>query len=121
MEEPPTRAAVAKLRPGKAPGESGILPEMVKTACRDDEFLSLLLDLAHNIWREGRVPGEWANALLIPIPKKGDIRKCDNWRGIALLDVVGKVVARILQARLQELAEDVLSESQCGFRRELSA
>ena len=124
MEEPPTgdelRAAVAKLGHGKAPGESGILPEMVKAACRNDEFLSLLLDLVHNIWREGRVPGEWANALLIPIPKKGDLRKCDNWRGIAPLDVVGKVVAWILQARLQELAEDVISESQCGFRRECS-
>ena len=41
---------------------------------------------------------------------------CDNWRGIALLDVVGKVVARVLQERLQKLAEDELPESQCGFR-----
>ena len=46
--------------------------------------------------------------------QKGDLRISDNWRGIALLDVVGKVVTRI---RLQELAEDVLPESQCGFRK----
>ena len=30
---------------------------------------------------------------------------------------MGKVVTRILQERLQKLAEDVLPESQCGFRK----
>ena len=34
---------------------------------------------------------EWLDATLIPIPKKGYLVKCDNWVGIALLDVVGKV------------------------------
>ena len=29
------------------------------------------------------------------IPKKGNFIDCNNWRGIALLDVVGKVVARV--------------------------
>ena len=33
--------------------------------------------------------------MLVPVPKKGDLSSCDNWRGIALLDVVGKVVSRI--------------------------
>ena len=33
------------------------------------------------------------------------------------MDVVGKMVARILQERLQRLVEDVLHESQCGFRK----
>ena len=42
---------------------------------------------------------------------------CDNWRGISLLDVVGKVFARIIQERLQVVAERLLPESQCGFRK----
>ena len=37
---------------------------------------------------------------LIPITKKGDLRNCDNWLGIALLEVVQKVVARVVQQRL---------------------
>ena len=32
-----------------------------------------------------------------------------------MLDVVGKVMARILQERLQRMAEEDLPESQCGF------
>ena len=42
---------------------------------------------------------------------------CDNWRAISLLDVVGKVIAIILQDRLQHLAEEELPESQCDFRK----
>ena len=110
-------SAIAKLKSGKAPGQSGILPEMIKVASCNSDFLSLLLDLIDTAWRESKVPRDWVNAVLVPIPKKGDLHNCDNWRGIALLDVVGKVMARILQARLQELAEEVLPEAQCGFRK----
>ena len=31
--------------------------------------------------------------LIVAIPKKGDLSVCDNWRGINLLDVMGKVFA----------------------------
>ena len=40
---------------------------------------------------------------------------CDNWQGISLLDVAGKLLGRILQERLQRVAERVLPDSQCGF------
>ena len=30
------------------------------------------------------------DALIVPVPKKGNLQSCDNWRGISLLDVVGK-------------------------------
>ena len=109
--------ALGKLKSGKAAGSSNILPEMIKTACGSEEFRALLLNLTHTVWEERQVPREWADAILVPIPKKGNLRNCDNWRGIALLDVVGKVVARILQERLQQVAEEELPESQCGFRK----
>ena len=62
------------------------------------------------------VPQDWKDALLIPVPKKGDLSLFDNWRGISLLEVVGKVFAKIIQRRLQVLVEDVVTDSQCGFR-----
>ena len=55
--------------------------------------------------------------ILIPIPKKGNLRSCDNWHSVALLEAVDKVVTRINQGRLQQVAETQLPESQCGFRR----
>lgn len=47
---------------------------------------------------------------------KGDKGDCNNYRGISLLSVLGKVFSRILLVRLQKLAARVYPESQCGFR-----
>lgn len=69
----------------------------------------------HTVREECKVPRDWSNAVLIPIPKKGNLSYCDSWHGIAPFEVVGKVVARILQARLQKVAEEELPDSQCGF------
>ena len=33
------------------------------------------------------MPQELKDALIVPIPKKGDLSLCDNWQGISLLDV----------------------------------
>ena len=107
---------LGKLKNGKAPGSSNVLPDILKVAMKDGEFGEMVLDLVKAVWKDKCVPQEWVDAILIPIPKKGNLR-CDNWWVIALLDVKGKVVARVIQGRLQKLAERVLSESQCGFRR----
>ena len=45
--------------------------------------------------------------MVVPILKKGDLKQCDHWHGISLLDVVGKVLGRIVQ-ELQVIAEKIL-------------
>eukprot|EP00117_Sycon_ciliatum_P050049 scpid69812/ scgid35385/ LINE-1 reverse transcriptase homolog len=94
---------------------SDILPEMVKGG--GPALIGALLDLVCTVWESEAVPQEWVCSNLVPIPKKGNLAKCDNWRGIALLEVVGKVVAAMIQRRLQSLAETILPDSQCGFRK----
>ena len=49
-----------------------------------------MCSLPRSVWRGECVPRDWVNCNLVPIPKKGDLRLCDNWRGKALPDVVGK-------------------------------
>ena len=80
--------AIGKLKSGKAGGDSGILPEMVKAASCEEGLFHFLMDLMHAAWCEWRVPKEWSDAVLVPRRKKGDLGKCDNWRGISLLDVL---------------------------------
>ena len=53
----------------------------------------------------------------MPVPKQGDLSVCDNWRRISLPDVIGKVVACILQERLQEVVEEQVTDSQCYLRK----
>lgn len=107
--------AVRRLRNRKAAGCSGILPEMVK--CAGEDLYNALLVLVHRIWEDGWIPQAWRDASLVSISKKGDLSMCDNWRGISLLDVVGKVMGRLLQDRLQAVAKQELPDSQCGFGR----
>ena len=56
--------------------------------------------------------------LTVPLHKKGSTQDRDNYRGIALLSIPGKVFCRVIQRRLAERADHLLRESQCGFRKE---
>ena len=55
--------------------------------------------------------------LTIPLHKKGAHDLRDNFRGIALLSIPGKVFCRVIQKRLAERGNQFLRESQCGFRK----
>ncbi len=119
LDQPPTteevRHVLGELRCGTASGDDGISPEAYKAL--DELGVEWLHGVFLRVWEEGRVPTQWRDAEMIPLPKKGDLTSCDNWRGISLLAVAGKAFARLLNHRLRHLAERVLPESQCGFRR----
>ena len=57
---------------------------------------------------------EWKDSLMVPIR---DLSVCDNWRGISLLDIGGKLFTKTIQSRLQDVVEEVLLDSQYGLRR----
>ena len=72
-------------------------------------------------WQEGAVPQDMRDSKIITLYKnKGERSDCNNYRGISLLSIVGKVFARVILIRLQKLAERIYPESQCGFRAERS-
>ena len=54
---------------------------------------------------------------MVPLFKKGDKSICDNWRGISLLSVVGKVFTHIILRRLVAVVDLKISECQAGFRK----
>ena len=93
-----------------AGGKNRVLPEMVKS-CVTGMMDYIIMELFRTVWRERQAPTEWWDALLVLIPKKGDLTQCDNWCGISLLDVMGKLFAKVKQRRLQVLTEEVLSDS----------
>ena len=73
--------ALMKMRSGKAGEKNGILSEMLK--CCSADLLQQLVELFESVWQKRVVPQEWNDALIVPIPKKGDLCLCDNWRGIS--------------------------------------
>jgi hypothetical protein len=55
------------------------------------------------------------NRIIVKLPKKGDLSDCNNWRGITLLSIPGKVFLSILLQRLRKSIDELLRE-QAGFR-----
>ena len=47
------------------------------------------------------VDRDWKRSVFIPIPKKGNAKECLNYRTVVLISYSGKVMLKILQARLQ--------------------
>ena len=94
LDEPPTltelKKALKSMKPGKAGGQSTILPDMILHGGL--VLHHRILAIMRKSWQEGVVFSDWRNAIVVPIPKKGDLRHCDNWRGISLFDVVGKLL-----------------------------
>ena len=52
--------------------------------------------------------------------RKGNPQVCDNHRGISLLSIAGKILAKILLNRLNAHLDQagLIPESQCGFRKD---
>ena len=62
-------------------------------------------------------PQDWKRSVFILIPKKGNAKECSNYRTIAFISHVRKVMLKILQARLQQYVNHELPDVQVGFRK----
>ena len=62
-------------------------------------------------------PQDWKRSVFIPVPKKGNAKECSNYRTIALNSHTGKVMLKILQARLQQYMNCELPDVQAGFQK----
>ena len=54
------------------------------------------------IWKTQQWPKDWKRSVFIPVPKKGNANKCSDYHTVALISHAGKVMLKILQARLQQ-------------------
>ena len=100
----------------KAPGQDAAPAEVYKTG--GPTLLNHLTSLYQSMWEKEQLPQEFRDATIVHIYKrKGNRQSCDNHRGISLLSITGKILARVLLNRLLlHLEKDFLPESQCGFR-----
>ena len=107
----------------KAGGPDGLSAELLKLGLQQDRTIVLELQrLVTRIWREGKVPQQWKDAVLNVLHKKGEKTECGNYRGISLVSHVGKVLLKVLARRLSAYCEakGLLPEEQCGYRPDSS-
>jgi exonuclease III len=106
--------AVRSLKAGKSPGVDNVPSELLKHG--GEATTAALTALCQKIWEEKKWPKEWTQSLVIPLPKKGNLKLCQNYRTISLISHPSKVMLRIILNRLKSKAEELLAEEQAGFR-----
>ncbi|VDM01323.1 unnamed protein product [Schistocephalus solidus] len=114
---PETIRAVQQISSGKAPGSDAIPPEVYKHG--GPRLMAELTTLFQEMWRQGQVRQDFKDTTIVHrYKRKGNRQLRDNHRGISLLNIAGKIFARILLNCLNgHLQQGLLTESQCGFRR----
>ena len=94
--------AIDSLASGKAPGrDSPWLDQTLKLG-----KTTSLHEVLCQCWQEGAVSQDMRDSKIITLYKnKGERHDFNNYRGISVLSIVGKVFARIILIRFQKLAE----------------
>ena len=82
-----------------------------------DDAVKVLHSICQQIWKTLQWPQDWKRSLFIPVPKKGIAKECSNYHTIELTSHAGKVVLKILQARLQQYMNRELPDVQTSFRK----
>ena len=120
--ERPSKAEIEKaihhMKRGKASGPDKIPAEAIKADI--ETSTEILHDLLGKIWEQEEIPTEWKEGYLVKLPKKGDMQDCNNYRGIMLLSVPGKVLNRVILDRLKTVVDAKLRDHHAGFRKDRS-
>ncbi|VDP86457.1 unnamed protein product [Schistosoma mattheei] len=110
--------AIKRIKSGKAAGPDNIPAEALKADVA--VTAGILQILFSKIWDEEQVPTDWKEGHLIKTPKKGDLSNCNNYRGITLLLIPGKIFNRALLNRRKGSADAQLRDRQAGLRKDRS-
>jgi len=110
------RAAARRLPFARASGPDGLPAEALRAMAESDPLASTLLHVINDVWTTGKLPLSWATIDQVPIPKKGDLGKLENWRPICLVPCITKLMNRMILSRIQPAIEPYLRDSQFGFR-----
>ena len=97
---------ISSLANGQSVGPDGVSVELCKITLNGDLALGRrLLDIVVHIWREGKVPQEWKDAIIMVLNKKKGRTECCNYRGISLVVYAGKILLKIIARRHSECCE----------------
>ena len=107
--------AIKSLNDGKSPRNDNISSELLKHG--GNAIVNVFTELCQKSWSMKKWPEQWTTSLVIPIPKKGNLRKCENYRTLSLISHSRKMLLRIILNRLNPQVERILSDEQAGFRK----
>ena len=116
VKEIESTCILKNLGPSKSPGPDGLTSRLLKEVA--SEISCLITDIFNKSLNSGIFPTKWKDSNLTPVFKSGQKDVVTNYRGIALLPVLSKVLERCVHSRILNMIKPYcLSPSQHGFRR----
>ncbi len=108
---------IKRLKNGKASGLDMLGAELLKHL--NKKFLRVFTKLFNKLMVSGKFPKEWSVGIIVVLFKGGDKTDLNNYRGITLLSIFGKLFLGILLHRLNNVISqyEILEENQIGFRK----
>ena len=105
--------ALSKMAYEKSPGPNGIPTEAFKNL--DNYGMLLLRDTIRKYWTDNQYNPEVFTRLgLCILPKTGDLSNPNKWRGIALGNIIAKLISSIIATRLTMHINTFGIDEQCG-------
>ena len=86
--------ALGSITINKASGGDGIPAKLFQIL--KDYAVKVLHSICQQIWKTQQWPQDWKRSVFIPIPKKGNAKKCSDYHTIALIAHTSKAVLKIL-------------------------
>ena len=122
LNETPNREEILKAIEEikeSAPGEDEVRIGYIKMAC--NEVREKIIELVQKMFtvRADKWDDLLKIGLIVPLFKKGDRNEAKNYRGVCLLAMGSRILARVLSKRMGWWAEhlELLDENQAGFRK----
>ena len=116
QEPPPLRSEVSRAihhtGSRKATGPDEVPAELFKAG--GETVLDRMHRICVAIWETGEWPEEWTFSTFIPLPKKGDLKQCANYRTIAHVSHASKILLRIILERIRVKTETEIADEQGG-------
>ena len=110
--------AIRRMKNGRAAGPGDIPIELIKGG--GHKLLETIIILLNKTINGEKVPAEWKVAIITSIHKKGDKRKCKNYRGILVTSTFSIIYGHILAKLVKSEYKNMEMEEQSGFRAERS-
>jgi hypothetical protein len=107
-----------RMNNGRATGPGDIPIELIKRG--GQKLLGMSTILLNKIINGEKVPEDWKVAIITSIRKKGDKRKCENYRGTAVTNIFSRIYGRILTKFVEAEYKNMEMEEQSGFRAGMS-
>ncbi|KAG2214076.1 hypothetical protein INT45_010955 [Circinella minor] len=109
------RVAAKRSPKQSSPGDDGLSYSFFYLLFQHLLYENLITKIYNQACQDGIFPKSWQHTCLILLPKKGDLSLLRNWRPLSLINCDAKLFTRLINKRIINVAQSLITPFQTGF------